>query len=377
MKVRFDQKRDPAVSRGMRVSYGAARRQVPRLRWFIIALLVTSPILYFGWTILRGGLVVDAPGVLHYETVKFGAVVSGVVRDVHVEENDPVTSGMLLVELGNAELSARVEHLSEELERLAAEQEIYRGRAERRLRAAEREIDSLEQLLASQQQWLSEVQRLSQIGAATSRERLQVEAQRQETNARLLDANNRLQDAERTVDEGDAALRQREQQMRLERDLSRNTMRFLAVRADIDGDVVDLEVEPGDTVGPGTTLLTVARESEPRVTAYLRPRDGRFARKGAPVRVELPDGATLRGEITERPRLTGQVPAGIQRALGDGNANLMVRVQLDDTVPEAMAVHRLPLTVEFASGPGVLWGRLQATFSSEGRVAPEADVVPE
>ena len=55
----------------------------------------------------------------------------------------------------------------------------------------------------------------------------------------------------------------------------------------------------------------------------------------------------------------------------------MVRVQLDDPVPEAMAVHRLPLTVEFASGPSVLWGRLQATFSSEGQVAPEADVVPE
>ena len=377
MKVRFEHRRDPTVSRGMRVSYDAARRQVPRLRWIIIALLVTSPIIYFGWTVLRGGLVVDAPGVLHYDTVKFGSVVSGVVRDVHVEENDAVTAGMLLVELENAELAARVDQLGDELDRLGQEQAAQRARAQRRVESAEREIASLEQLLSSQEQWLSEVQRLREMGAATSRERLQVEAQRQDTQSRLLDANNRLEDAERALEQGDEALRQREQQTRLERELARNTMRFLSVRADIDGDVVDLEIEPGDTVGPGTTLLTVARESEPRVTAYLRPADGRFARKDAPVDVQLPDGTRLRGEITERPRLTGQVPAGIQRALGEGNANLMVRVRLDEPVPQAMAVHRLPLTVRFASGPEVLWGRMQAAFSTGSQVEPVGDAVPQ
>lgn len=354
MKVRFEQKRDPGRSRGMHVPYGAARRQLPRVRWLLIVLFVTSPILYFGWTVARDSLVVEAPALVEFDTVKVATMVSGVVRSVPVEVGDAVSAGTRLVALENPELEGRVRSLRSARERIDAKQRRHHERAEQRLAATEEEIASLERLRDAQRAWLREVQRLNDAGAATARERLQAQARLQTTARERIEALQRRAEAERAVAEGDASLRRSRREINLDLELARNAQDFLTVASDDAGRIADVEVTPGDTVGPGATLLTLVRHTAPTVTAYVQPADAAFAKQGAAVEVTLPDGTQLPGQVAAPPRLTRTIPGAIRPALGSDHARLLVRISLAEPLPATMAVHRLPANVRFASGVRVL-----------------------
>ncbi len=367
MKIRFQGQRLAPVSDGIPVRYGPARRSLPRIRWLLIALLVTSPLIYVLWLILRGGLVVDASGRLTYETVRAGAVVSGVVAEVLAEENGTVQAGEPLIQLENPEIRGRLQHLQDELSRLEGEQREAKANAEAALMAVNEEIETLQSLVESEERWVEQMRRLEALGLVTEREQYQAMAETKRTRRQLLDAINRRTDLTRIQTQGDSNLRAREEDLRLALDMANNNLKYLTIKAPANGDVVELLVEPGDTVGPGTTLLTMTRPSPPELIAYLRPADGNFARHNGRVRVRLPDGTQLAGRVTERPRLTGRIPTTMQTLLQDANAALMVKVALIDRVPEAMAVHGLPVTVEFARGPSVVASRLRFPSAIAGQ----------
>ena len=358
MKIQFASRGPRRIGSGIPIQYGAARRPTPRLRWLLVILIASSPLIYLAWIMLRGGLTVDASGVLAYETTRAGAMVSGVVSEVLVEENDTVRAGDPLVRLENPEIRGRIRHLRAELERIRADKSRARERARRSLGLAGEEIAALQALLADQTDWLEQVGALSRSAAVTGRERYEIAARLQETRRRLMQAREREREAARSLEQGEAGLRERERQLRLALDMARTNQRFLDVHASADGDVVEIDVRPGDAVGPGTTLMTLTRPSRPRLTAYLRPADGRFVAPGASVGVRLPDGTRLSGMVSGRPRLTGRVPATMRPLIQNTDAALMVRVELDEPVPAAMAVHGLPVSVEFASGLDVALTRL-------------------
>ncbi|MEX0386390.1 HlyD family secretion protein [Spiribacter onubensis] len=368
MRVQFTDRGTRRIGSGIPIQYGSARRPTPRLRWFLVILVVSSPLIYLAWMILRGGLMVDASGVLSYETTRAGAMVSGVVREVLVEENDSVAAGQPLIRMENPEIRGRIRHLRQELERMRADKARARDQAQRSLTMARDEIAALETLLDDQTEWLQQVRALSRGGAITGREQYEVAARLQETRRRLMEARERALEAERALQQGDASLRERERQLRLSLDIARTNQTFLDIRADVDGDIVEVEVRPGDTVGPGTTLLTMTRPSVPELTAYLNPADGTFVRAGGRVEVRLPDGTRLPGEVIGRPRLTGRVPPTMRQIIQDAEAALMVRIGLNEAVPEAMAVHGLPVSVEFARGLDVALRRLDLMPAMEGAV---------
>ena len=368
MRVQFRGQNPRRIGSGIPVHYGATRRPTPRLRWLLVVLVVSSPLIYLAWMILRGGLTVDASGVLSYETTRAGAMVSGVVREVMVEENDSVTADQPLILMENPEIQGRIRHLRQELERIRADKARARDQAQRARDMARDEIDALETLLADRTEWLAQVRALARAGAVTGREQYEVAARLQETRRQLMEAREREREAALSVQQGDAGLRERERQLRLSLDIARTNQTFLDIRADVDGDIVEVEVKPGDTVGPGTTLLTMTRPSAPELTAYLRPADGPFVNAGGGVQVRLPDGTRLGGQVVGRPRLTGRIPVAMRPLIQDSEAALMVRIALSDPVPEPMAVHGLPVSVEFANGLDVALKRLDLMPALDGAV---------
>ncbi|MEX0375323.1 HlyD family secretion protein [Spiribacter pallidus] len=367
MNIDFRGEPAPQRSNGLPVRYAPARRAIPRLRWALVALIVTSPILYLGWVVLRGGWVVESTGRLTYETTRIGSVVGGVVSEVLVSENDTVTPGQTLFRLENPAINARVEHLLDELDRLSAEQLAARRRSEAELAVLDEQITALENLIDEQHEWLSQIELLSRSGAVTRAERRRANAELQRSRGDLIRAIGQRQALARSIAQGDPQLREREQALRLSLDMARADRSYLSVKAPDPGSVIELNVEPGDTVGPGSTLLTLARPSRPRLTAYLPPADGAFVQRNRPVTVHLPDGSQLTGRVSDRPTLTGRIPDPMQSIFRESDTALMVRIRLDRPVPASMAVHGLPVEVEFDRGITVMLARMDLipAFASE------------
>ncbi|WP_369141809.1 peptidoglycan-binding protein [Streptomyces sp. R44] len=96
--------------------------------------------------------------------------------------------------------------------------------------------------------------------------------------------------------------------------------------------VAGLKTEPGDQTGPGQNVLSYTGTAK-AVTAELDTADRRLAKQGGPVEVTLPDGAVVRGTITE-------VSSVSKPAEGQKKAETKIKVVVGLTDAKARAAVR-------------------------------------
>ncbi|MFE5589864.1 peptidoglycan-binding protein [Streptomyces sp. NPDC056549] len=96
--------------------------------------------------------------------------------------------------------------------------------------------------------------------------------------------------------------------------------------------VAGLKAEPGDQTGPGRDVLSYTGTAQ-AVTAELDTADRRLAQQGGPVEVTLPDGAVVRGTITE-------VSSVSEPAEGEKKAGTKIKVVVGLTDARARAAVR-------------------------------------
>ncbi|MGW4700416.1 peptidoglycan-binding domain-containing protein [Streptomyces sp. NPDC004285] len=156
--------------------------------------------------------------------------------------------------------------------------------------------------------------------------------------------------------------------------------------------VAALKAEPGDQTGPGRSVLSYTGTAR-AVTAELDSADRRLARQGGHVEVTLPDGAVVRGTITEVAGVStaaeGQKKAGtkikVVVGLADARARAAVRgydeagVHVTFTAATRENVLTVPVSallalagggfgVEVVEGPTSTYVPVTTGLFAEGRV---------
>ncbi len=83
MKIRFDTPPASAQqSNGLAVRYAAAKREVPRWRWYLMLAVIGLPLMYFVWHFIVAAWWETAPGFVVVPTLAVKAAASGTVRDI-------------------------------------------------------------------------------------------------------------------------------------------------------------------------------------------------------------------------------------------------------------------------------------------------------
>ena len=120
MKVHFDsqKKQEPTREKGVRIPYAPAKRRVVQWRWYLILLIVSSPLLYFLVKLLLSFLIVTAPGYVSLEKVSINSTTMGTVERIHVRTGDMVAKNQVLADIYNPNLDERKGVLQAELEAL-------------------------------------------------------------------------------------------------------------------------------------------------------------------------------------------------------------------------------------------------------------------
>ncbi len=233
------------------------------------ALLLIIPVLLLaGWMIWRQLQGPELPGyrletrplvqrvvasgeVDSQSLAQVGSEITGVIAVRHVREGDAVTAGDLLLELRDDEQLARLREAEAALQQLI---DSTRPQAQATLREAENNLEQAEREL-QRRETLFERKLLAS-------EPLE-QARRAALTARVV--RDRARFAASAVVEGgseDQVLRQR-------LEAARANLAKTRIHAQVDGIVQTREVEPGDLVQPGRTLLTIARSGSSEILLPL------------------------------------------------------------------------------------------------------------
>lgn len=195
----------------------------------------------------RGNLTlsVSASGTLQpVRAVNIGSELSGTVREVRVDVNDPVRAGQVLVELDTARLEDQV---------LNARAALVSARAQvAQAQAALRESEAIAQESAAQLARLESVHRLSggQVPAAVELDSARATALRSAAAVERAQANIVI--AEASVQQAQANVAS-----------SETNLSKAFIRSPIDGVVLSRSVDPGNAVAASlqaVTLLTIAQD---------------------------------------------------------------------------------------------------------------------
>ncbi len=180
-----------------------------------------------------------------------GSEITGVVAVRHVREGDTVKAGDLLLELHDDEQRARLREAEAALQQLI---DSSRPQAQATLREAQNNLEQADREL-QRRETLFERKLLAS-------EALE-QARRATLTARVV--RDRARFAAAAVGEGGSE----EQVLRQRLEAARANLAKARIHAQVDGIVQTREVEPGDLVQPGRTLLTIARSGSSEILLPL------------------------------------------------------------------------------------------------------------
>lgn len=348
MKIRFDSsdRRRAGQDGGLKVRYGPARRVAFRLRWYLILLLVASPVIYFLYSLISDQVSTEVPAMIWYPQHQLLARVAGFVDSVEVEPWERVQRGDTVVVQRSPQLESRLQQIEGELEKLR--ERVVHSRREQQADLDHR-IGLLEDNLGDVRSHEARLARLIERGSASQGELMPVRAERARIEERLAELEGerqRLPQADR-VESWPDTLQVRHDQLQSERAQVQQERTLLVKEADLDGVVTELLAEPGQFVTVGTPLLRYSG-TRLRLVAYIEPRHlERRIVPGREVTLVLPDRTHVAGVVRDTVGAANLLPAELRTGIGDGQSAVPVIVEPDAMLPEVWRVDRLPLRVKF------------------------------
>lgn len=330
MKIRFTSKkeRQPTTDEGLKVIYAPGKRMAYRLRWYLILLLVASPVLWFAGHLLGSMLVLEAPARIFQPLTEVRAMESGMVSQVHVKLDQQVLAGSLLVALENPGLTAQQQALNDALQvSVMATTPV------------QRQEQLLQQQIVRAQRRADELQRLVSSGAAT---RGELDQARDVLDDRLA----ALAGFQRSL-EPTAALQHDVQRNRSELVALEKRLEQLQVRAVSEAIVRDVNVHEGEVVGPGTLMMRLHTSKELEIQVFLDARQRELARPGQALKLRMPDHSWLDATVIAEPRLVSRLPQDMRSPFGSNDLGIMLTVATVEPLPNEWQLDNLQMTARF------------------------------
>jgi HlyD family secretion protein len=197
--------------------------------------------------------------------VEIGAQIVGTVMRVPVEEGQAVRAGQRLIEIDDSELRAAVQEanvaVAQAQARIRQLQEVQRPMAEQALRQAQAMLDNARSQLLRQENLYAQ----GFVGeAALDDARKSVEI----ADAQARSARKQLETAQAGGSD-DAIARTALAQARATADMARARLRYATITAPVDGLLISRDVEPGDVVQPGRTLMVLSPAGETQLVVQF------------------------------------------------------------------------------------------------------------
>lgn len=327
MKVRFtsNKEREPTVDGGLKVIYAPSKRIAYRLRWYLIVLLVASPVIWFAAKMISGIVFLDAPARTLQPVTEIRALESGVIRHLPVQIGDQVAADTLLITLDNPALMAQHQAISDTLHLNSLSST-----------PSERLQQNLLQLLERARLRSIELERLVSIGAATRGELAQARDLLNDRQVTLAEFERQI---EPTNEQQLFSKRNQNELIVLEKRLAQ-----LDIKAKNDSIIRDIAIHEGESVGPGTLLMQLQHNNNVEIEVFLDARQRELARLGQPLKLRLPDGNWLDAQVTSEPRFVTRIPSNMRSAFGANDSALMLKVETIEPLAQQWQLDNLPLT---------------------------------
>lgn len=355
MKIRFDS--PPATaeeSNGVPVKYDAAKRQVPKWRWYLVLGIVLLIPLYFLYNLLSTTMLRASPGMVVVDQLVMRAPITGQVQEI-ASEGDSAAQGQRLVRLVQNQVpvqqagtvSTPVASGTPADQAYAAQRRELKGQ-QGALQASMQAAQGRSTLMGER---VRQLEALLRQGAATRQEvdsarmqQLQVQAEVGAVQRDMLAASQQQSALQLQLVKDAAASRQAAGLTQVS-----TVTPEAELMAPLPVEVARSFVKSGEWVVAGDELLVLKTEKAPWIQAYLTPQQMKFARKGQKATLVFMDGRKVPAEVEEVLSETQRIPAERVGPMEAQGAAVVAKLRPLEPLQDEHRVNRLPIDVRFAT----------------------------
>lgn len=322
--------------------YGPATRKLPKWQWYLLAVVILSPVLYFFGKIFLNLFLITASGFISTDTMTIRAPYDAYVANIHVHLANKVEIGDLLIALHSPSLNAQIAALQANITSLQTLQESYTDETLPALLKAEvtatRHVKETQSYYAdierNYKKGLTTVMNLSAAesnysAAQNNLEQIQAQITKQQDTFSITSQQNY-----------DQILAPVQQTLASLQAINKG----LLIKAEQAGVVTSLTTQGNEFVDKGMPLMTLNTNHNWHVTAFFEGKSVAALHPGQRVILLLPDFTILSGHIMNQPSMT-QSETQMFVVLQNPNQRLVAYISFDEPLPKKYQVNGMQITV--------------------------------
>lgn len=350
MKVSFRSQKQlsPEHEHHVQIDYAASKRKPPRLRWYLILLVVLSPFIYVLLNMGSDLLTITAPGYISYNQTTIRTGHDGFIKAIYVKNGDTVKQNELIAQLRDPNLEQRQLDLKTALTQYSQVNNDQVGNIEselqKKLAIALQSLEFHQAQMAIAQR-LRDEQELDINEYATAKQQL-LNAELDVQNAKIAiaqlqnDKARNLMTPGSYLNQGDQ-LQQQKQALLIEE-------KQLAIQAPVAGKIIDIYSAVGEFLSAGSPILLETTDIQPTISAFLDPKYGQYTNMGQKVIIQFPAGEKIKGVVATPPKLTKRLPEDLASAVGTRKVMIVVDIKPLEAIPHYQDLQGLPVKVNFS-----------------------------
>ena len=341
MKIQFKTEKqiDPTKNDGFEVNYAPAKRLAFKIRWFMLVMLIVSPLLFFGWHILSKEVLITAGGILTTEPIVLHTSQSVFIKSIDVKEGDTVEEQQVLIQLSSPEIENELSLLEKNHRRV--KQRYQDGFVN--LRALyDKEIETLQENIEAQESITDRFKSYGDRGMLGIDEQLMLEESIASSES---DYQKALIGLEEATLNHKVMLRATLIDIELALSSARAKYSQLTIKAPKGAEINNIFVKQGEFLSEGDPLISLSNLPESIVNVYLSPEQMDYTGIGQTATITLPNGDTYQGIIEKPTQMTGRLPALFSGPFGGAKAAIKVTLTIKPKLE--LQLEGLPVEVRF------------------------------
>lgn len=324
--------------------YGQGKRTPPKLRWMMVVLVISIPLIYLIYLLLDETVLADFQGVIVFDTVKIRAPDAGYVETLFVKEGQHVKRGQPLLQFNSPNVDQQLIYLKKEQARIQGQVDSINKKSTESLT---KHLEILKKdILASQLVYDKFAKYYRQQGHIAA-----IELEQARKNVI-------------TAKEAYSQMQHQIKQVRLENDLmvevnykrkleevnhkitqAEIKKKYFAINSPAKGTIKNIHIHRGEFLPSGEDIIDIVTKNNLHVVVYVDPKSADELKLGAIVKLTFPDNYVMKGKVINVPNFADRQPLAFQNPLAQRENKLVAIVEFEKEPPKKYRVYGVPLEV--------------------------------
>ncbi len=328
------------------VQYGKSMRAPPKLRWILMVLLLSIPMLFLIYQVVNEFFLIRFSGLVAYDTVSLKAPDEGYIKSLNVQPGQKVNEQQTILKFSSPEAETRLNYLQREKKRITKLMQSLAdqtpGHLYKLLDVAAEDVVSSKVVYERFKKYAKKGDMIElQLEAARKN---YIEAQRNYAALKQQIKDTRLQT--KTLME----VNYKRKILEIENDINKvkEKMQYFDMHSPKPGTVMSIKTHEGEYVSPGQELITIVTKQNLRVIGFIDPKYTEDVYKGKKVWVKFPNNERVVGHIVNTPSYAEKLPQSQMNPMITRENKLIAIIKLDKPIPEIYQVFGIPVSIKLA-----------------------------